>query len=200
MPNYYKIYQNLCESRKNLDRIRTNNEYYENHHIIPKCLGGKDTDDNLVLLIPREHFFVHLLLYKHYKKIGGESLRKMSFALVSMKGDPTNQRNLKFSSRDYGVFKEAAMNMNLGRKVKDTSNYKGKKSNEHKENIRKARLRAGKHSEERKRNISIAMTGKIPKMNLMVTTCPKCDKKGQMPAMKRWHFDNCREVRDAQLA
>ena len=107
MPNYYKIYNDLCLTRKNENRTKLDNIYYEEHHIIPKCLGGNNSIDNLVLLTPREHFVAHLLLYKHYKKIGGEPLRKLAFALVSMTGNPTTKRIIRFSSKDYGVLREA---------------------------------------------------------------------------------------------
>lgn len=45
-----------------LDRILTN--YYEKHHIVPRCLGGKDTLSNIVKLTPEEHYLAHLLLCK----------------------------------------------------------------------------------------------------------------------------------------
>jgi hypothetical protein len=38
--------------------------YVENHHIIPKSLGGYDTKENLVYLTAREHYIAHLLLCK----------------------------------------------------------------------------------------------------------------------------------------
>ena len=41
-------------------------EYTEEHHIIPECLGGKDTPDNMVALTAREHYVAHLLLSKIY--------------------------------------------------------------------------------------------------------------------------------------
>lgn len=37
-------------------------EYKERHHIIPRCLGGTDNEDNLIDLYPREHFVAHKLL------------------------------------------------------------------------------------------------------------------------------------------
>lgn len=47
---------------------RTNlNEYYELHHIVPRCLGGSDDDTNLVKLTVREHFIAHQLLYRIHK-------------------------------------------------------------------------------------------------------------------------------------
>jgi len=43
---------------------RKGDSYYERHHIIPRCLGGDDSANNLVLLTAREHFLCHYLLTK----------------------------------------------------------------------------------------------------------------------------------------
>lgn len=40
--------------------------YYEKHHIVPKCLGGDDSEDNFVLFTAREHIIAHKLLWKQY--------------------------------------------------------------------------------------------------------------------------------------
>jgi len=69
--NYKKIYEDLIskakyECRKKLDKHSVNYVYYENHHIIPKCLGGSDKSENLVLLTAREHFIAHKLLVLIY--------------------------------------------------------------------------------------------------------------------------------------
>lgn len=40
------------------------NARYEQHHIVPRCLGGDDSPTNLVKLTLREHFIAHLLLCK----------------------------------------------------------------------------------------------------------------------------------------
>lgn len=61
--DYEKIYQNLIDRAKARE---TPSGYIENHHIIPKCIGGNDNDSNLVLLTLREHFLAHLLLHKMY--------------------------------------------------------------------------------------------------------------------------------------
>jgi hypothetical protein len=57
---YTKIYFCLIEKSKN----QSIDGYFENHHIIPKCLGGKDTKDNLIKFTARQHFVAHLLLTK----------------------------------------------------------------------------------------------------------------------------------------
>jgi hypothetical protein len=45
--------------------------YSENHHIIPKCIGGTDDKNNLVLLTAEEHFLAHVLLIKIYPNEDG---------------------------------------------------------------------------------------------------------------------------------
>jgi hypothetical protein len=52
---------------KTLNRFKGDGNYYEEHHIIPKSLGGSNDKDNLVLLTAREHFLAHYLLYKFNK-------------------------------------------------------------------------------------------------------------------------------------
>lgn len=38
--------------------------YFEKHHVVPRCLGGDDSEINLVLLTAEEHFVAHQLLVK----------------------------------------------------------------------------------------------------------------------------------------
>lgn len=58
--DYKKIYDNLIEYRK----VNIPEGYTENHHIIPRSLGGDNSKNNLVRLTGREHWIAHLLLYK----------------------------------------------------------------------------------------------------------------------------------------
>lgn len=77
--NYKKIYyqfMNYCKETTPLERLlkrnkndfRKDNEniYTESHHIVPRHAGGTDDDDNLVNLLPEEHYFAHLLRWKAY--------------------------------------------------------------------------------------------------------------------------------------
>jgi hypothetical protein len=57
--NHLSIYDSIISRAKQRDRLT---EYQERHHIIPRCLGGSDDSDNLVLLTAREHFICHALL------------------------------------------------------------------------------------------------------------------------------------------
>jgi hypothetical protein len=59
--NYKLIYDAIITQA----RQRVNySGYLENHHIIPKFLGGDNSKKNLVKLTPREHYLCHLLLTK----------------------------------------------------------------------------------------------------------------------------------------
>ena len=71
--NHQKIYDNIIkkaklEKRKKLKKHNINFKYYENHHILPKCLGGLDYKENLVLLTFKEHYICHKLLMYIYPK------------------------------------------------------------------------------------------------------------------------------------
>ena len=78
--NYKKIYYRFCEYFKNStpeERLRNRNSldirlnknidiYTEKHHVVPKHDGGSDSDDNLIVVLPEEHLFIHTVRYKAY--------------------------------------------------------------------------------------------------------------------------------------
>lgn len=70
--NYRKIYDQLMCKRTHqqvldkLDKTDPNYIYVEEHHIIPRCIGGSNGKSNLVYLTGREHFIAHKLLFKAY--------------------------------------------------------------------------------------------------------------------------------------
>ena len=74
--DYSHIYDKLIE--KATGRLRPQG-YTERHHILPRCMGGLDTKNNLVRLTAREHLLAHRLLDKIYP-----GNRKLFFALWSM--------------------------------------------------------------------------------------------------------------------
>lgn len=71
---YTKYYNQLIQHRK--ENVISEG-YYENHHIIPKSLGGTDDKSNLVKLTAREHYIAHKLLTKMTE---GLAKRKMWWA------------------------------------------------------------------------------------------------------------------------
>ncbi len=88
--NYLKIYNQIIERAKG----RELKGYFEKHHIIPKCVGGKDNECNLVKLTAREHFICHMLLVEIYP----DDKLKIALYLMAM-GRIKN--NYKPSNRTY---------------------------------------------------------------------------------------------------
>jgi hypothetical protein len=70
--NHQKIYDAIIEkarkeNRKKVKKLCIDYIYFENHHIIPRCLGGNDSKNNQILLTAKEHFVCHKLLTYIYK-------------------------------------------------------------------------------------------------------------------------------------
>lgn len=64
---YKEFIQNIIDTRGQWNIPA--GEYYENHHIVPKCMGGEPKrayhttiHNNLIWLTPKEHFIAHKLL------------------------------------------------------------------------------------------------------------------------------------------
>lgn len=122
--NKYKIwYDSIIQKAKN----RILNCYKEKHHILPKCLGGKNNQENLVELTAREHFIVHMLLCKFTK---GEAKHKMIFAFQPMINFKSKGRTYKVNSKTAELLKLEYRKLLKGRKL----------SKEHIENLRKSHL------------------------------------------------------------
>jgi len=102
--NHKKIYEKIIEKAKseNRQKLARNNKnyiYYENHHIIPVCLNGSDDRENLVLLMPKEHYICHKLLTYIYK--GNLKIAQAFFLMIFWK-----KTKVKLSLRDYAYAKE----------------------------------------------------------------------------------------------
>lgn len=101
---YTKFYLSIInkattEERTKLKRSNPNFVYYERHHIIPRCIGGEDHVNNLVLLTAREHFLCHWLLTKMV--FNGQWIYKLSEAFGAMSMTKRSLRNL--SSKQFEI-------------------------------------------------------------------------------------------------
>lgn len=124
--------------------------YVEKHHIIPKCMGGNNEKENLVLLPVRVHFLCHYLLYKGYPE---NRLLAHAFAMM---GNNTPYTKRTFSSRMYeetkiarslamkGVPRPEYVKEKLRKPKENTENYKKPKTELHKKNISEG-LKGKKH-------------------------------------------------------
>ena len=58
----------LIKRNPNDERLKLTYIYVEVHHILPRSLGGDNSKENLVEVLPEEHIFLHMLRYKIYKQ------------------------------------------------------------------------------------------------------------------------------------
>jgi len=99
---YTNYYTSLIAAA--LNRVLDKSIYTEKHHIIPKCMGGKDDLSNLVKLTAKEHFIAHMLLVRMTE---GVYHRKMSFALWRMMQDnPARNSRHKVTATKYESIKK----------------------------------------------------------------------------------------------
>ena len=164
---YSEWYFSLVERAK----TRTLDTYSENHHIIPKSLGGSNSKDNLVSLTPKEHYVCHRLLVK---MTHGEAKAKMlCAALIMMHGIDLN-RTYRINSTSYQSIKmqraQALSNLKKGkpgiprsaetREKMRASKLGIKKSPECKEKMRLAAL-GRKHSQETKEKFKVRVSNRL---------------------------------------
>jgi len=211
--DYEKIYNSICSTAKNEIKTRFENkkaklEYYEGHHITPKCLGGKGKSSeihhpNIVLLTAKEHFICHRLLCEIYP--GNKSLIHAFWKMVL--GGDLNQKRFKCSSKTYEYARK------LQSKIMSTS-QKGKSVYDRfGENADKIKLFTSDESNPMKgtnlKNIWISKYGLdigIKKYNewklncskakigkkVKTAICPHCKMEAMVTNIRRFHLDNCK--------
>ncbi len=140
--NYINIYKKLIrKTRKRYLEL----EYSEVHHIIPRCLGGKDNKSNLITLSTKEHYIAHLLLVKIFETRSNKNMYfKLLWAVNMMTQGNSERKELK--SRLYanskGLYKhseetkEKMRTAHLGRVL-------SKETRDKISNTRKERLKSG---------------------------------------------------------
>ena len=151
---YNEHYRRLIERAQN--RSILPGIYFEEHHIVPKCMGGTDDTENLVKLLPEEHFVAHQLLVKIHP-----GNPKLTFALVVMTGI---RNNLPRRNKMYGWLKKQVSIAKTGKKFSEESKAKMAEaarnrkpmSDETKQKMSASRMgkKKGPMTDEQKRKIS----------------------------------------------
>ncbi len=105
---YSRWYHNIINTACQAQRQKYNESYFEEHHIIPKCMNGTNKKENLVLLTAREHFICHILLYKMVEEKSIIYFKLLN-AILYFKGE-NNKKNQKryINSRLYEHIKRKA--------------------------------------------------------------------------------------------
>lgn len=213
--NHLKIYNLIIEKAKSQNRVKHSSVYYENHHILPKSLGGKNNKENLILLTAKEHYLCHKLLLFIYEF--NESIVRAFHRMTHSKNG-----NLIKSARDYqyarellsevlkkripwnkgkeGVSAETSKKLSKiwkGRKHTKETKQKQRESKLGEKNpfFRKISPNKGNHysfTEEQTKNLSESMKGKSPKVNLITKECEYCHKIFTLPCYHHWHGEKCK--------
>jgi hypothetical protein len=144
-------------------RILPETVYTEKHHIIPKCFGGTNVSENLVVLTAKEHFVCHRLLTKMTE---GKERSKMCYAVWQMTHIKNRKRYIP-SSNVYQILKqqlsETTKNKNYEERYGEERAKEIKRKIGEKSKGRQPML-GKKHSRETKRKISQANSGRpLPK-------------------------------------
>lgn len=92
--NYAKIYEQLIERARN----RSLTGYFERHHIVPRCMLGSDSPENLVRLTPEEHYVAHQLLVRIHPEN-----RSLIYACMMMASTRNNNRIYGWVRRRYAA-------------------------------------------------------------------------------------------------
>ena len=119
------------DTRKKLTSFG-NLQYWEKHHIIPRCIGGSDKKENLVWLTAREHYIAHWLL----TKISNNRDFAKGFRLMGI----TKKVQRKLTSRQFERARIVYSTHSEETKRKISAAHKGRKFSEaHKMNIAKGK-------------------------------------------------------------
>ena len=97
--DYHKIYHDIVERAKN----RKTKGYTETHHITPRCIGGTDDPNNLVVLTAKEHFICHKLLCEMYPK---EDKLVWGYWMMAKMNSKKNRRDYRVGAREYQRLRE----------------------------------------------------------------------------------------------
>lgn len=134
---YANYYFSIIEKAKTLNRSKKE-DYFENHHIHPECLGGTRDKSNMVLLTAREHLICHRLLVRMFDEYSVEWC-SMVFAFKRM--------------IDYGKKQPGRADIISSRHYEERRRNSGR--------AMKIILTGRKHTEKSKKQMSKSHKGKI---------------------------------------
>lgn len=163
------------------------------HHIIPKHFGGTDHPSNIEYVTVEEHADRHKVLFENH----GRWQDKIAYMCLS--GQIGNDEAI----RQAGIFANTGRIISSETRRKMSESHIGLKSalgtKRSPEQVKEQSIRMignqfgrnniGKiRTYEHKLRYSRARRGTPTRKEM----CPHCDKLGGVSAMKRWHFNNCK--------
>lgn len=108
---FNKIYDQLINNARNMNRNKKDG-YFENHHILPRCMGGTDQKHNLVLLTAREHYIAHQLLVRI---VDDHNVYRMVAALRRFKKQAKNSKAYELFRTTISKYRKGKYNTSYGK-------------------------------------------------------------------------------------
>jgi hypothetical protein len=158
--DYQKIYNQIITQALNRDL----KGYSEKHHIIPKCMGGLNTPENLIKLTAREHFLCHRLLCEIYPD-NTQLKQALFFMSRNTKYPEIISSNMYESLKEFhsNTISKIHKNKTISQKTREkiSKALKGKPKPEYFKEIASKTRKGATISESHKNKIREYMTGKI---------------------------------------
>jgi hypothetical protein len=174
--------------------------YIEDHHIVPKCLGGLDVVSNKVWLTAEEHFICHKLLTEMTTDTANGKMWSALWRMMN-KQSINQARDYTIDSKEYGIAREQNAKNHSIRMKGELNPFHNKKHSDITKEVMSAKKKGKSYEEifgadkakemrERRRSESL---GKIkgPQEKII---CPHCGTEGGVGIMKRWHGDKCKFI------
>lgn len=114
--NYARIYAAFIDDRKAKQPQAP--DYFEKHHIKPRCLGGGDEPENIIRLTPEDHIFAHVLLAKWLDDRGSWAAVKFIFGQACKNLRAPTRREIRLAAKAREAFaarNTGANNPNYGK-------------------------------------------------------------------------------------
>lgn len=139
---YQEFIQNILDTR---GRFNCGDEYHERHHIIPKCMGGGNEEENLIDLFAREHYEAHKLL-----AIENPSVRGLQYAwwCMSVITSKDSTKKYQITAEEYETARKMFVSMPYSeeRRRRISESGRGRKHSE------ETREKMSKNAKERYKN------------------------------------------------
>lgn len=150
---YKEFINNILETR---GRFICGDEYYERHHITPKCMSGENEETNLIDLYAKEHFEAHKLL-----ALENPDNEKLQFAWWNMAHtNKSKQRDYEITAQEYEDARIAFSKVMSGRTMSEE--VRKRMSENHADVSGENNPMYGrKHTEEERKKMSESIKGKM---------------------------------------
>jgi hypothetical protein len=200
---YYEIIENankICPRTIKKTEAMEIRGYIEDHHIIPKCLGGKDVLSNKVWLTAEEHFICHKLLTEMTVDTANGKMWSALWRMMN-KQSKNQSRDYQIDAKEYAIAREQNAKNHSIRMQGSLNPFHNKKHSDSTKEVMSAKKKGKSYEEifgatkakEMRLRRSKESLGKLKGPQQKIK-CLHCGSEGGLGIMKRWHGDRCKNL------